>query len=107
MKVDKQKVDVLLAGLIFLLPAISFGQTAESKRGAMSIQFKEQARRAFHAIERLDPDGDFQSQPAHRAVNNLIAKIKTPLDRKVQDILFTWLAELEVGRMETKAHPAS
>ena len=97
----------LTACVIFLFPTISLGQTAESKQGAMSIQFKEQARRAFHAIERLDPDGDFQSQPAHRAVNSLIEKIKTPLDKQVQDILFTWLAELEVGRTETKANPAS
>jgi len=98
----------LTACLILLLPTMSLGQMAESKQGAMSAQFKEQARRAFHAIERLDADDrDFHSQPAHRAVNNLIQTIKTPLDKQVHNILFTWLAELEVGRTEAKAHPAS
>ncbi|HEU0047409.1 MAG: hypothetical protein DMG96_40370 [Acidobacteria bacterium] len=85
-------------------------QTSESKQAVMSLQFKEHALRAFHAIERLDPDDPdryFQSQSAHRAVNNLFDKIKTPLDKQVDDILFTWLAEIEVGRMDTKVHPAS
>jgi hypothetical protein len=74
----------------------------------MSPQFKEQARIAFRAINRLDSDSrDFQSQPAHRAVNGLLDSIKKPTDKYVHDILFTWLAELEQGRIEAQGHPAS
>jgi hypothetical protein len=95
--------------LALLLSAISLGQTAESKQGAMSAQFKEQALRAFHAIQRLDPDGNFKAHPAHLAVNGLLDKIKTPLDKEVYDILFTWLAELELEleKKATEANPKS
>lgn len=97
---------VLVAWVTLLVPAISTGQTsAGPKQGGMSPQFKEQARQAFHAIERLDPDDrDFQSHRAHQLVNDLIDKIKSPLDKDVHDILFTWLAELELGRT---ANPAT
>lgn len=97
----------ILAGCVTLLvSAISTGQTAaKPKQGSMSPQFKEQARQAFHSIERLDPDDrDFHSHRAHQLVNDLIDKIKTPLDKDVHDILFTWLAELELGRA---ANPAT
>lgn len=84
--------------------AASLGQTPP----AMSPRFREQARIAFRAIERLDPDDRaFQAQHAHRAVNGLLDNIKTPADKYVHDILFTWLAELEQGRVEAESHPAS
>ena len=84
--------------------AICLGQNP----GSLSPQFKAQATRAFHAIQRLDPDDrEFQSQPAHRAVNGLVDAIKTPTDRYVSDVLLTWLAEMEEGRVEAKNHPAS
>ena len=87
-----------------MLSAFSLGQASFG----MSPQFKEQARLAFRAIQRLDPDDRaFQSQPSHRAVNGLLDKIKTPTDKYVHDILFTWLAELEQGRVEAQSHPAS
>ena len=89
--------------LALLLSAVSLGQTS----GTMSPQFKEQARKAFHAIERLDPDSNFKSQPAHQAVNGLLDKIKTPTDKEVHDILFTWLAELVLEKKATEANPAS
>jgi hypothetical protein len=89
--------------LALSLSAVSLGQTS----GAMSPQFKEQARKAFHTIEQLDPEGDFKSHPAHLAVNGLLDKIKTPTDKEVHDILFTWLAELELEKTATKANPAS
>lgn len=89
---------------IVALSAICFGQNP----GPLSPQFKAQAARAFHAIQQLDQDDrTFQSQPAHRAVNGLLDKIKTPTDKYVHDILFTWLAELEEGRVQAQAHPAS
>jgi hypothetical protein len=97
----------LTACLALLFSALSLGQTAESKPGAMSPQFKEQAHRAFHAIEHLDPDGDFKSHSAHLAVNGLLDKIKTPLDKEVYDILFTWLAELELEKTVADSHPKS
>src|SRR4029077_15080820 len=93
------------ACLAFMLSVFSLGQTP----GAMSPQFKEQARKAFRAIDRLDPDDNraFQSHPAHLAVNALFDKIKTPTDKYVHDILYTWLAELEMSRSDVKANPAS
>lgn len=95
----------LIACLALMLSAASLGQTPD----AMSPQFKEQARKAFHAVERLDPDDNraLQSQPAHRAVNGLFEQVKTPLDKYVHDILYTWLAEIEMGRRDIKVHPAS
>jgi hypothetical protein len=94
----------IIACLILMLFAVSLGQTP----AAMSPQFKEQARLAFRAIERLDPDERaFQSHPAHRAVNGLLDTIITPADKYVHDILFTWLAELEQGRVEAESRPAS
>jgi len=68
--------------LALLLSTVSLGQTS----GAMSPQFKEQARKAFHAIEHLDPDSNLKSQPAHQAVNSLLDKIKTPTDKEVENI---------------------
>lgn len=69
----------------------------------MSGQFKTQARIAFRTIEHLDPDDRvLQSQPAHRAVNGLVNIIKTPTDKYVHDILFTWLAEIEEGRAQAQ-----
>lgn len=95
----------LIACLALMLSAVSLGQTPS----AMSPRFKEQARKAFRAIKRIDPDDNrsLQSQPAHRAVNGLFDEIKTPLDKYVHDILFTWLAEIELGRSDIKVHPAS
>jgi hypothetical protein len=89
--------------LAIAVSVVSLGQTL----GTMSPQFKEQARKAFRAIKRLDPDGDFKSQPAHLAVNGLLDKINTPTDKEVHDILFTWLAELELEKMVSRSHPAS
>ena len=68
----------------------------------MSPQFKEQARRAFHAVERLDPD-NFQVTAAHRAVNDLLDTIKTPTDKEVHMLLFAWLAELELEKSQNAA----
>lgn len=88
---------------VAILP-VSLGQTPSE----VSQRFKEQARLAFRTIKRLDPDDRaFQSQPAHRAVNGLLDNIKTPTDKYIHDVLFTWLAELEQGRIEAKAQPAS
>jgi hypothetical protein len=71
----------------------------------MSPQFREQARRAFHAIDTLDPDArHLQTQHAHQLVNGLLDQIKTPLDKEVQYILFTWLAEIELSK---SAEPAA
>jgi hypothetical protein len=94
-----------VALFVLLAPAISAGQAeAAPKQEAMSPQFREQARQAFHAIERLDQDDrDFHSHHAHQLVNDLLDKIKTPLDKDVHDILFTWLAELELGRTASPA----
>ncbi len=96
----------LIACLALMLSAVSLGQTPSA---ILSPRFKEQARKAFRAIERLDPDDNrsLQSQPAHRAVNGLFDEIKTPLDKYVHDILFAWLAEIELGRDDIKVHPAS
>jgi hypothetical protein len=87
-----------------MLSVVSMGQTPS----AMSPQFKEKALKAFHAIDRLDPDYSraLQSQPAHRAVNGLVEYIKAPPDKYVHDILYTWLAEIEMARRETKVHPS-
>ena len=94
----------LIACLAVTLSAVSLGQTP----GAMSPQFKEQARKAFHAVQRIDPDANAsQLQPAHRAVNGLVDTIKTPLDKYVRDILFTWLVEIEMARRDIQVHPAS
>jgi|SRR5579871_421460 hypothetical protein len=87
------------------LSAISLGQ----KSDVMSPQFKEQARKAFRAVERLDFDDNrySQLQAAHRAVNGLVDTIKTPLDKNVFDILFAWLAEIERARRDTLVNPSS
>jgi len=89
--------------LVLIFSAVSLAQTPDT----MSPQFKEQARKAFRLVERIDPDRVLQSQPAHRAVNGLFDAIKTPTDKYVHDILFTWLAEIEMGRRDIKIHPAS
>jgi len=97
--------DTLIAYLAVTLSVVSLGQ----KSDAMSPQFKEQARKAFRAVERLDFDDSrsLQLQAAHRAVNGLVDTIKTPLDKYVRDILFTWLAEIEMARRDIQVHPAS
>jgi hypothetical protein len=90
-------------------PTINPALKAAPVQGAMSPQFKEQARRAFHAIERLDPDDDrdFHSQSAHRFLIDSAQRIKTPLDKKVHDILSTWLNDIDLGRMVTERNPAA
>jgi hypothetical protein len=95
----------LIAYLAVTLSAVSLGQ----KSDAMSPQFKEQARKAFHAVQRLDHDENrsLQLRSAHRAVNGLVDTIKTPLDKYVRDILFTWLAEIEMARRDIQVHPTS
>lgn len=102
----KTRLPVLASLLVwsaFLFPVTTTGQT-ESKQ-AMSPQFREQASRAFHTIESLDPDDrHLQTHHAHQLVNGLLDYIKTPLDKEVQNILFTWLAEIELGR---NAEPAA
>src|SRR6266849_8789754 len=98
------RATLLSFALTLTLSAVSLGQTPD----VMSPHFKEQARKAFREVKRIDPDANtLQSQPAHRAVNGLFDTIKTPLDRYVRDILFTWLAEIEMGRRDVKVHPAS
>jgi hypothetical protein len=95
---------VLISCVALTVAVSSIGQTPSG----LSPQFKEQARIAFRAIKRLDPDDSaFQSQPAHREVNGLLDKVKTPADKYVHDILFTWLAELEQGWIEAQSQPAS
>jgi hypothetical protein len=86
---------VLMSAL--LVPA-STGQTSNSKQ-TMSPQFKEQARRAFHVLESLDADDSHvQTHHAHQVVNGLLDHVKTPLDKEVQNILFIWLAEIELAK---------
>jgi hypothetical protein len=94
----------LIGCIALILSVASQGQPSSG----LSPQFKDKARLAFRAIERFDSDDHtFQSQPAHRAVNGLLDDIRTPTDKYVHDILFTWLAELEQGRVEAQVHPAS
>ena len=98
----------LIAFLTLGFSAVGPGQKSGTKSDAMSPQFKEQARKAFHAIQRIDPYAStLQSQSAHRAVNGLVDTIKAPLDKYVRDILFTWLAEIEMGHRDVQVHPAS
>jgi hypothetical protein len=99
----------LLVPSFLVLSAVSLGQKTGAKSDVMSPQFKEQARKAFRAVERLDPDENrtLQLQSAHRAVNGLVDAINTPLDKYVRDILFTWLGEIEMGRRDIQVHPAS
>jgi hypothetical protein len=95
---------IAFLALMMSVSAVSLGQKPE----AMSPQFKEQASKAFRLVEHIDPDARvLQSQAAHRAVNGLFDKIKTPTDKYVHDILFTWLAEIEMGRRDIRIHPAS
>lgn len=99
----------LIAFLTLTFSAVGLGQKSDPKSDAMSPQFKAQARKAFHAVERLEPDENrtLQLQSAHRAVNGLVDAVKTPLDKYVRDILFTWLGEIEMGRRDIQVHPAS
>jgi hypothetical protein len=64
----------LLVPSFLVLSAVSIGQKTGAKSDVMSPQFKEQARKAFRAVERLDPDENrtLQLQSAHRAVNGLV-----------------------------------
>jgi hypothetical protein len=95
----------LVAYFAVAFSAVSLGQ----KSDVMSPHFKEQARKAYRTVEQLDPDENraSQLQSAHRAVNGLADAIKTPIDKYVHDILFTWLAEIEIGRRDIQTHPAS
>jgi hypothetical protein len=108
---------VLLSCLAFFTAGCSSPHKAQTQSGSgpivlgpMSLQFEAQARRAYHEINELDPDARTLRADAHHAhvlVNGLADKIKTPADREVHDILFTWLAELEMGKHVTSTNPSA
>jgi hypothetical protein len=83
--------------VVVVLCGISTGQTSNSNQ--MSPPFKEHARHAFHVLESLDADDPHvQTHYAHQLVNGLLDYVETSLDKEVQNILFTWLAEIELAK---------
>lgn len=94
----KKRLSVLVLIAMVVLPGTGTGQTSNSKQ-MMSPQFKEHARRAFHALDALDSDdAHIQTHHAHQLVNGLLDYAKTQTDQEVHNILFTWLAEIELAR---------